>query len=404
MSDPFHELAMPSSTTAEAAQSADTSAAHALDHALEHADAGAEAAAGTLQGDTGPSGDAGLSSGTRYRRTLLRRIAGLAVTGAALYVVAPTILSVLHSFPQLSNVDPLWFPVLFVLQVLCFAGTWILVRFALRTKRWFPIITSQLAGNAVSRVLPGGVAAGPGLQAAMLARSGYPGVLTATAMSSTGLLLTGTLLLLPLLAVPALLAGLSLPRALQFGLALSLILAVLIAAIGVLLLRTDAVLRWAARGVGFVQRRIRSRPADNAALEARLLRERDEVRSSFARNPYRALSIAAVTRLLDYATLVVALLAVGVNISPTLVLLAFVGSAALSMVPITPGGLGFVEAGLTGLLALAGVPANEALVGTLLYRLTSYWLPLPVGLLAYALWRRRAAGDRERNQEPQHQV
>jgi uncharacterized protein (TIRG00374 family) len=93
-----------------------------------------------------------------------------------------------------------------------------------------------------------------------------------------------------------------------------------------------------------------------------------------------------------------------VDTSPTLVLLAFVGSAALSMVPITPGGVGFVEAGLTGLLALAGVPANEALVGTLLYRLTSYWLPLPVGLIAYVLWHNRAGKDRDRHLEPQEPV
>jgi uncharacterized protein (TIRG00374 family) len=233
----------------------------------------------------------------------------------------------------------------------------------------------------------------------MLARSGYPGVLTATAMSSTGLLLTGTLLMLPLLAVPAVLAGLSLPRELEFGLALSLILSVVIVGIGVLLLRTDAPLRRAAAVVAWTSRRVLRRPADAASLAGRLLAERDEVRSSFARNPYRALLIAAITRLLDYATLVVALLAVGVRTSPTLVLLAFVGSAALSMVPITPGGVGFVEAGLTGLLALAGVPANEAIVGTLLYRLTSYWIPLPIGLFAYLLWHARAARDRERNLE-----
>jgi uncharacterized protein (TIRG00374 family) len=377
MSDPSHELAMPAAaTTAEAGGSV----------------------------EAGPATDAGLSTGTGRRRVLLRRMAGLVVTGAALYVVAPTILSVLHSFPQLRNVAPWWFPVLLVLQIACFAGTWILVRFALRTRRWFPVVTSQLAGNAVSRVLPGGVAAGPALQAAMLARSGYPGVLTATAMSSTGLLLTGTLLLLPLLAVPALLFGLSLPRALQFGLALSLILAVLIAAIGIVLLRTDVVLRKAAAATAWVQVHIRKREGDADALATRLLHERDEVRNAFARNPYRALGIAAVTRLLDYATLVVALLAVGVDTSPTLVLLAFVGSAALSMVPITPGGVGFVEAGLTGLLALAGVPANEALVGTLLYRLTSYWLPLPAGLFAYALWHRLARWDRDRNLEPQHRT
>jgi uncharacterized protein (TIRG00374 family) len=218
-------------------------------------------------------------------------------------------------------------------------------------------------------------------------------------MSSTGLLLTGTLLLLPLLAIPAVLAGLSLPRELKLGLAVSLVLALFISAIGVVLLRTDRPLRRAADLTSVIQRRVLRKPADAAALTRRLLRERDEVRSSFRTNPYRALIIAAITRLLDYLTLVVALLAVGVRTDPTLVLLAFVGSAALSMVPITPGGVGFVEAGLTGLLALAGVPANEALVGTLLYRLTSYWIPLPVGLFAYLLWHQRAGVDRERHLE-----
>lgn len=363
------------------------------------AQAAASAGANSVAGDAGAVNDAGLSTGSSRRRVLLHRTVGLGVTGAALYVVAPTILSVLHAFPQLRGVSPWWFPVLLLLQIACFGGNWVLVRFALRTKRWFPIVTSQLAGNSVSRVLPGGVAAGPALQAAMLARSGYPGVLTATAMSSTGLLLTGTLLLLPLLAIPAVLAGLSLPRELKLGLAVSLVLALFITAIGVLLLRTDRPLRRAAELTALIQRRVLRKSADAAALARRLLRERDEVRSSFRNNPYRALAIAAITRLLDYLTLVVALLAVGVRTNPTLVLLAFVGSAALSMVPITPGGVGFVEAGLTALLALAGVPANEALVGTLLYRLTSYWIPLPVGLFAYLLWLQRARVDRARHLE-----
>lgn len=439
MSDPSHELAMPAPSTAEAATAAtahvdDPAGAPGASEASRKAapapaspapsdpgisdpEIAGSANAGPADGDpaaategrtrkvqlrratSGPAHDAGLHTGTGGRRRLLRRMVGLGVTGGALYVVTPTILSVLNAFPQLRGVSPWWFPVLLVLQVACFGGNWVLVRFALRTKRWFPIITSQLAGNAVSRVLPGGVAAGPALQAAMLARSGYPGVLTATAMSSTGLLLTGVLLLLPLLAVPAVVAGVNLPPELELGLALSLILAVLIVGIGVLLLRTDAPLHRAAEITGQIRRRLLRKPADVAALTARLLHERDEVRSSFSRNPYRALVIAAVTRLLDYATLLAALLAVGVKTSPTMVLLAFVGSAALSMVPITPGGVGFVEAGLTGLLALAGVPANEALVGTLLYRLTSYWIPLPVGLFAYLWWHRRAPEDRRRNLE-----
>jgi uncharacterized protein (TIRG00374 family) len=57
------------------------------------------------------------------------------------------------------------------------------------------------------------------------------------------------------------------------------------------------------------------------------------------------------------------------------------------MIPITPGGLGFVDAGLAALLVLIGVSADTALIGTLLYRLVSFWLPIPVGMLAWTGWR-----------------
>jgi uncharacterized protein (TIRG00374 family) len=70
-----------------------------------------------------------------------------------------------------------------------------------------------------------------------------------------------------------------------------------------------------------------------------------------------------------------------------MVLLAYVISLGLALVPITPGGLGFVEAGLTTILVLAGASSDQAVLGTLLYRLASYWIPIPVGALAWAGWR-----------------
>jgi uncharacterized protein (TIRG00374 family) len=79
------------------------------------------------------------------------------------------------------------------------------------------------------------------------------------------------------------------------------------------------------------------------------------------------------------------------------VLLAYVVAQAFAMIPITPGGVGFVDAGLTALLALVGVPADTALIATLLYRLFSFWLPIPLGVLAWAGWRTtrrlRSGGD-----------
>ena len=40
----------------------------------------------------------------------------------------------------------------------------------------------------------------------------------------------------------------------------------------------------------------------------------------------------------------------------------------LAQIPVTPGGLGFVEAGLTAMLALAGVNAGDAVLATFAYR------------------------------------
>jgi uncharacterized protein (TIRG00374 family) len=81
--------------------------------------------------------------------------------------------------------------------------------------------------------------------------------------------------------------------------------------------------------------------------------------------------------------------------NPSLVLLAYAVAGLLALIPITPGGLGIVEAGLSALLILAGVPGGDAVVATLAYRIISYWLPILAGPVAYFLfrWRYGAPGD-----------
>ena len=84
-----------------------------------------------------------------------------------------------------------------------------------------------------------------------------------------------------------------------------------------------------------------------------------------------------------------ALAAVGAEPRASVVLLAYVVAAFLGMIPITPGGLGFVELGLVGTLGLAGIGTEQAVLATLVYRLASYWLPIPTGAVAYFLHGRR---------------
>jgi uncharacterized protein (TIRG00374 family) len=91
----------------------------------------------------------------------------------------------------------------------------------------------------------------------------------------------------------------------------------------------------------------------------------------------------------DYLALLLALKAVGAHPRPSLVVLAYASAELLALIPLTPGGLGFVEAGLVGTLTLAGVTGADALTATLLYRLAAYWIPIPAGGVAYLLFRRR---------------
>ncbi len=70
-------------------------------------------------------------------------------------------------------------------------------------------------------------------------------------------------------------------------------------------------------------------------------------------------------------------------------LLAYAAAGIVALFPVTPGGLGIVEASLSGLLILAGTRPAYALLATLAYRIASYWLPLLAGLPAYLLFRHR---------------
>ncbi len=87
----------------------------------------------------------------------------------------------------------------------------------------------------------------------------------------------------------------------------------------------------------------------------------------------------------DFLALVMAVRGVGHDDTSSLLLLAFVTASLLGRIPFTPGGLGFVEAGLTGTLTLAGLSPGDAATATLAYRLVSYWLPIPFGAVAYGL-------------------
>jgi uncharacterized membrane protein YbhN (UPF0104 family) len=312
----------------------------------------------------------------------VRRALLLAVIGFSLYLLAPSLVAVFGSFPRLASIAPLWLVAMALLEAASLACMWVLQRVCVRSRRWRPVVSSQLAGNAFARVVPGGGAAGAALQYRMLVDAGLDGAATATGLTASNLLVFATLLALPVLTLPAILVGLPVNRGLAQAAWLGTGGFAVMSATGALLLATDRPLAAVGRAVERVRNRVRRRRKPLTGTPALLLRERDMLLEVLGERWLEALLASVGRWLLDYGALVLALAAVGARPNPAGVLLAYVGSQVLTQIPITPGGLGFVEAGLTGLLALAGVPGGQAAVATLAYRLVSYWLPLPVGALA----------------------
>jgi uncharacterized protein (TIRG00374 family) len=58
----------------------------------------------------------------------------------------------------------------------------------------------------------------------------------------------------------------------------------------------------------------------------------------------------------------------------------------VTAVPVTPGGVGIAELALTSCLVLGGAPAAEAAAAALLYRVFTYAIEIPLGLLVAGVW------------------
>jgi hypothetical protein len=317
-------------------------------------------------------------------RRLGRSIFWVAITGVSLYLVFPSLVDVFSSWRDIRRFSLASLGAMAGLQAASLACLWALQRLALRARRWRPVIASQLAGNALAKIAPGGGALGAALQYRMLVRSGLPGDVTATGLTAVNLLVFAVVLALPVLAIPALFRG-GVDKGLLHTAVLGLAVFAVAAGLGALLLSTDRPLHWVGRVIQRVRNRLRRGAEPLRRLPERLLRERDRILDTLGPRWKRALLATVGRWTFDYLTLLAALAAIGSHPAPGLVLLAFCGAQLLAQIPVTPGGLGFVEAGLTGMLALAGVSAGDAVLATFAYRLFSYWLPLPFGLLGLAL-------------------
>lgn len=279
-------------------------------------------------------------------------------------------------------------------------GLWNLVTY------WFVIVAAlpglrlreaavvNQASTAVSNTLPAGGALGVGITLAMLTSWGFTIAAITRSAVVTGIWNNFVKLGMPVLAL-ALLAveGGITPVRLT---AAAIGIAVLIAAVVVLwmVLKSDRLARAIGRFVGKIvdwfRGRFRKEPLgdwDGRAAKFRL----DTV--GLLEHRWLPLTLATLLSHISlYLVLLVALRHVGVSqeeLSWIAVLAAYSFVRLISMVPITPGGVGVVELGYAATLTIGldDMARARVVAAILVFRAITYLLPIPLGIASYVIWR-----------------
>ncbi len=321
---------------------------------------------------------------------LLKHGLFFALGGIALFLFAPQISDVIRQAPNLRTIRPMWFLIMLLSEFVSFVFVWLLIRTALPGVSWFVAGCAQLVSNAVSRVVPGGAAVGGATLYRMLSVSGVRSGEAGAGLAATSAISTAALFSIPAAALLLALLGAPIPELLWPAAVAGGVLFGMLMAIGAVAVTTEAPLMAVGRLVNLVLSKATSRSAKPRSFDPqRLIQERDTLVDSLGSSWPKAVFAAAANWAFDYLTLVAALYAVGADPRLSIVLLAYAGAAVLTMIPITPGGLGFVEGGLTWLLVVSGISFQNALLATLAYRIVSLWLPILSGALAWLAFRRR---------------
>ena len=100
------------------------------------------------------------------------RVFMLLLGGVSLYLLAPKLISVLASWPQLKALKPGWFALALLFEAMSYLSLWSMQRVALHATSWFAVGTTQLASGAIASVVPGGAATAGPVAYRMLTKAG----------------------------------------------------------------------------------------------------------------------------------------------------------------------------------------------------------------------------------------
>jgi uncharacterized protein (TIRG00374 family) len=256
----------------------------------------------------------------------------------------------------------------------------------------FPIaFGTVVASTGVSHVVPGAAAATVAVNYRLLGQAGVPADRLGFAL---GLQALGSAVVLNMLLWAALVVSVPATGFQPVYATAAIVGAVLI---GVFALAVVAMLRQhdtIASGLARVLGRLPRVEADGVRRSIERLADQLRVLATDRRLLGRVVGLAAANWLLDAAALWVMLRAFGAAPGVIGLMIAYGLANVIAAVPVSPGGLGVVEAVLIPTLVGFGVPRAEASIGVVAYRLVNFWLPIPAGAASYVVVERATSAPR----------
>jgi uncharacterized membrane protein YbhN (UPF0104 family) len=328
------------------------------------------------------------------RRLLLELGVWLAVTGVTFAFVLPKLAAYSAVWHQVRLLGWPWLLALLVVatfNIATFAVPWMIVLPGLGFVR---ALKMTQASTAFSLVVPGGAPLGMAASFAMLRSAGFDRSRSSLAVALTGVWSQLSAFLFPVIAISLLAAQGTASSKLRLAAILSIVLLLLVAVpVGAGMWKArfsqlfgDAVAQ------AITQLRRLARKAPVAWSGESLVRYRADL-LRLMRQTWPSLTVATLlNQLAGYLILETAVRAVGIPLSEVSIPETFAAWSVVRLVtslPLTPGGIGIVELGLTGMLVGFGGQHTAVVAAVLIYRALSIIPTLAVGLLASVTWKRQ---------------
>lgn len=267
---------------------------------------------------------------------------------------------------------------------------------ALPGLRFGPAFMVRQTSFTISNAVPAGGAVGLGVQYGMVAQAGFSGAAASAAIGITSVFNLLATLVLPVLGVMAMLLVETPSASEVLGALAGLVAVAAIVGVFAAVLRSDT----AAHRIGGWLERVATRVLGlfHRDPPAGITEQVVNFRTSTVEVVRARWALLSATNLAQQLTQFL-VLAVALRITESgeatqvpiaAAFAAFALARLAGFIPITPGGLGTVDAGLTGLLVAFGASNTDALAATLLWRAAS-WVPqVLIGVVTFLVWRARS--------------